>query len=97
MKIDLTEFSKRMMKQYEENDKLRKAAAEKYAPLTFTLDPWAREKLHEWCCKHECSIGYAGAIGGKLTYSFTPNSLGMVTKVTCACGDEVDVTDYDEW
>lgn len=38
-----------------------------------------------------------GAIGGPITYSFTPTSLGVVTKVTCYCGDGIDISDYDLW
>jgi hypothetical protein len=41
-------------------------------------------------------IPYMGAIGGGLTYSFTPTSLGTVVKVSF--GDKVlDLTDYDMW
>jgi hypothetical protein len=39
---------------------------------------------------------YEGAIGGGITYSFTPTSLGVVVKVKY--GDkELDLTDYDMW
>ena len=44
---------------------------------------------------------YLGAIGGGLTYEFTPTSLGTVTRVTFASGTQyektVDLTDYDSW
>lgn len=44
---------------------------------------------------------YTGAIGGGLTYEFTPTSIGMVTKVTWGKGtsweQSLDVTDYDLW
>lgn len=40
---------------------------------------------------------YTGAIGGGLTYQFSPTSLGMVTKVIWYTGETLDVTDYDEW
>lgn len=40
---------------------------------------------------------YYGAIGGALTYSFTPTGIGMIVKVTHATGNELDLTDYDEW
>jgi len=65
--------------------------------LTFSLDGLAQDKLAEWYKEHDpvCRIQYAGAAGGKLTYTFTPNNLGLVTKVICACGEEVDVSDYD--
>lgn len=41
---------------------------------------------------------YYGAIGGGLTYSFTPTLLGTVVKVTeSATGETLDLTRYDEW
>lgn len=41
---------------------------------------------------------YGGAIGGSLTYSFTPTSLGMIVKVRDALSkQEIDLTNYDEW
>lgn len=41
---------------------------------------------------------YYGAIGGELTYSFTPTSLGTVEKVFhSGTKQELDVTDYDSW
>lgn len=39
-----------------------------------------------------------GAIGGELTYSFTPTSLGTVVKVKHGLTyNELDLTDYDSW
>ena len=44
---------------------------------------------------------YTGAIGGGLTYSFSPTSIGTITKVSHndVNGDlqVLDVTDYDMW
>lgn len=41
---------------------------------------------------------YSGAIGGTLTYSFTPTSIGVVFKVKDNLSGEVlDLTDYDSW
>jgi hypothetical protein len=40
---------------------------------------------------------YAGAIGGRWTYSFTPTGLGTVIKIRCGCGAECDLTNYDDW
>lgn len=42
-------------------------------------------------------IPKTGAIGGSLTYNFTPTSIGTVVMVSCACGHEMDLTDYGEW
>jgi len=39
---------------------------------------------------------YFGAIGGDITYSFTPTSIGTVVKVE-SCGHELDLTDYESW
>ena len=56
------------------------------------LDNWLRE--HNKTCRYS-ERGSQGAIGGRLTYNFCPNSLGLVVKVECACGEEVDLTDYN--
>lgn len=39
---------------------------------------------------------YQGAIGGGITYEFTPTSIGVIFKVRC---DEqtLDLTDYESW
>lgn len=39
---------------------------------------------------------YGGAIGGDLTYSFTPTSLGLVTEVECY-GKKLNLTNYEDW
>lgn len=39
----------------------------------------------------------SGAIGGRLTYSFTPTGIGVAVTIHCACGKEANVTDYDSW
>ena len=43
---------------------------------------------------------YFGAIGGAVTYSFTPTSLGTVVKATVEYGPDIytlDLTNYEEW
>lgn len=43
---------------------------------------------------------YGGAIGGGVSYKFTPNSIGLSVKVVESfTGDnlELDLTDYDSW
>ena len=37
----------------------------------------------------------AGAIGGAITYEFTPTSLSTIVKLRCACGKIEDITDYE--
>jgi len=46
----------------------------------------------------EQGLPYYGAIGGELTYSFTPTGLGVVEVVTHGgTKEKLDVTDYDCW
>lgn len=41
---------------------------------------------------------YGGAIGGSLTYSFTPTSLGTVVKVTDGFTNKtIDLSNYEDW
>ena len=63
----------------------------------FTLTDDQQKQARQWVDSHTCSIDYSGAIGGKTTYSFTSTSIGVVEKVSCACGEELDLTDYDMW
>lgn len=37
------------------------------------------------------------AISGRWSYIFTPNSIGTAITVRCICGEEKDVTNYDDW
>jgi len=39
---------------------------------------------------------YFGAIGGDLSFTFTPTSIGTVFKVE-SCGHTLDLTDYENW
>jgi hypothetical protein len=72
----------------------------------FGLDEQQQQKFAEWNRNHkkECKffqnedgIEQCGAIGGRLTYSFTPTGLGVITKIQCACGAEIDLTDVEDW
>lgn len=49
--------------------------------------------------KHfECARKCPTAIGGHITYKFTPTSLGTGVSVKCnLCGEEKNITDYDLW
>ena len=62
---------------------------------------WYNEHYTKETCKYfddgKSPISPQGAIGGVLTFSFTPTSIGMGVGVKCACGAEVNVTDYGEW
>ena len=59
-----------------------------------------KEQLNNWLKEHKCQYtnpNSVGAIGGKLTYCFTPTSLGCISRVTCACGEGIDTTFYEKW
>lgn len=66
--------------------------------MTFTLTEEELKKVSEWRNKgHNCKLTNVGAIGGKLTYCFTPTGLGVIFEVKCACGEKLNLTNYDEW
>ena len=65
------------------------------------LGKWLEDHFHvcKYYVKHDDGFEelYVGAIGGALTYSFTPTSVGTAVRVKCACGAEVNLTDYESW
>lgn len=66
----------------------------------FTITENEAGNLNNWIEEHDKKCPFTdpmkqGAIGGRFTYSFTPTSLGQITKIKCACGEEKDVTEYD--
>lgn len=75
--------------------------------FSFTVDPSELKTYAEWAKEHDkhCKfyddgsspVPKGGAIGGRLTWSFTPTSLGTITEVSCACGEKCNITDYDMW
>lgn len=71
-------------------------------PLAY-VSKQQREAAREWMTKHDAerhispgkTFRYAGAIGGAYTWCVTRTSLGQVITVECACGEKLDVSDYD--
>lgn len=68
----------------------------------FTISSAQYKKLTKWREDHEkvCAYkGNVGAIGGNITYQFTPTSIGMILKVRCSCSlrDSIDLSDYEDW
>jgi len=73
----------------------------------FSLDKKQIQQIADWKRSHECSLRtnehgvkneiYVGAIGGAITYCFTPTGLGDCVEAQCACGEKINVTAYDEW
>lgn len=46
----------------------------------------------------EDGFPYSGAIGGNLTYSFTPTSIGVIVNIKHGnTGQDIDLTEYDLW
>lgn len=74
---------------------------------TFELSDEQLVALMRWESEHDrmCSlyddgtkpISKMGAIGGRATYCFTPTSLGMIAIFKCACGGELNLTEYHVW
>ena len=59
----------------------------------FGITKEENEIITEWIKKHNLKehgseTVYYGAIGGGMTYIFTPTSIGTVCKVKCSCGEE---------
>ena len=75
-----------------------------YTPR-FGLYVEQEEAIHKWMKEHDEARHikpgqkhrYSGAIGGAYTFEFTGTSLGTCVHVRCSCGEEIDVTDYDNW
>lgn len=68
--------------------------------MIFEVHKKETEKLADWIAEHDEICRFAdgrnqGAIGGRLTYCFTPTSIGTILNVSCACEASIDVTDYD--
>lgn len=59
---------------------------------TAQLDAWL--KIHDKTCAYVDPRNQS-SIGGRLTYTFTPTSIGTLSKVVCACGADVDLTNFE--
>ena len=66
------------------------------ADIQFSIDEEQLPKLNEWLEKHRM-CGSKAAIGGGRTYLFCPTTLGVVIKVQCCCGKEIDLSNYENW
>jgi len=67
--------------------------------MEFKLSEKEILKYKTWLEEHNktCSAKDVGAIGGRMTFQFTPTSLGIISQVVCACGKEINLTDYERW
>lgn len=55
---------------------------------------WRKKHIDE---KHSGKHPYAGAIGGAFGWKFIGTGLGQIAIHYCMCGEEVNVTDFDNW
>lgn len=71
--------------------------------MKFELSKSQLKQVKEWDDSksgHKCAYKpehgakkYCGAIGGHLSYTFTPTSIGDVIEVNCGCGAKLDITE----
>ena len=67
--------------------------------FSFTVSDKESKIANDWLMEHKkvCKVTDVGAIGGKYTWSFTQTGLGCITVLKCACGEEITVTDFENW
>jgi len=77
----------------------------------FDLNEKEKNKLIEWIKIHdeECPFSHINsyknvyklvAIGGRISYIFTPTGVGTTIEAKCSCNKgnySIDLTDYDSW
>ena len=70
-----------------------------YEERTFTLSPAKVEKFDKWRKKKNKKKGevYVGPAGGAYEFVFIPTGIGTVTKVRCADGEEIDLTEDEDF
>ena len=71
-----------------------------YRDCKFEITDEQYEKIVKWDKEHECTLKpqhgidkYVGAIGGHLSVTFIPTSIGMFITVKCSCGKELHLND----
>jgi hypothetical protein len=103
----LRRFSEGLVERHREHQAKRDAVEGE--DMVFVLPPYEQFTLAKWLVEHKktCKLRFekdgspkmfpGGAAGGSLTYCFTPTGIGMAQIVKCGCGEEINVTDYDQW
>lgn len=60
----------------------------------FEMSDTESSRFYNWYGEHKCPLKIGtGAVGGLLTFSFTPTGVGCSVKIACECGEEIDITD----
>ena len=64
----------------------------------FKLNEKEAKLAEEFEKKHRHPDVNKGAIGGHISYEFTPTSIGDAISIRCfVCGEEENITDYNSW
>ena len=64
----------------------------------FELTPKELKLAEEFKKRHEHKDINKGAIGGHISYTFTPNGIFRGAHITCSiCGEKENITDYSCW
>ncbi len=73
--------------------------------ITFDVSETQSDKAKKWIDHHDKEkhikaggkYRYTGASGGAYSWKFTPTTIGLVISMECSCGDQIDLTDYNDW
>ncbi len=70
----------------------------------FELTEVQVQQAKDFVAHHSCTIpvdrhGYPeiGAIGGTITYGFSPTGLGTIQTIECVCGAKLNLTNFELW
>jgi len=63
--------------------------------MNFVITEKQLEKIEEW--KKTLPKEPPTAMGGAFTYMFTPTGLGIIIRIRYYNGQELDLTDYDNF
>lgn len=66
--------------------------------IEFKLNKKETELAEKFMQEHHHQNINKGAIGGHVSYTFTPTSIGDAVSIKCSiCNTEENITDYDSW
>lgn len=63
----------------------------------FRITTEQKDKANKWAKEHRCKTKDVGAIGGRIGYVFIPTGIGEIVMARCACGKEINLTDFSDW
>lgn len=90
MKFEVTREQRKKIDQWLKTEVYPQIITEQKQSIDWANNPAA---LDCW----EQGYPYEGAIGGGLTYEFTPTSIGLSFWVSYGSSHRLDLTDYDNW